>query len=141
MIEMRRAPVIIHSLALPGRRLLREVVQQPRLGRRRRAHHMLQVRLRVAGDVGLGEAVAGAGDEHGDVDDEAAEARQRRAEAGQDGLGGPDVGGEVLGEGVGGEIRGGTGALKGGVEVEGAVGVVGALEGVDLAVFERLLAE
>lgn len=102
---------------------------------------MLQIPPGIPGNINLCEAVARAGDQHGHVDDEAAQVRDGGLEAGQDEGGRPDVGREVLGEGLGGEGGRGDGAVEGGGEVEGAVGVVGALEGVDLAVFEGFLAE
>ena len=102
---------------------------------------MLEVPLWVSLDLLLGESITGTGDEDGDVDDEAAEAGEGGLETGENGLGWPYVGGEILGESGRGEVCGGTGALQGRVDVEGAVCVVGALEGVDLAVLEGLLSE
>jgi hypothetical protein len=102
---------------------------------------VLEVPLWVSLDLVLGESIAGTGDEDGHVNDEAAEAGYGGLEAWEHGLGRPDVGGKILGKGGWGEVCGGTGALQGRVDVEGAVGIVGALEGVDLAVLEGLLAE
>ncbi|KAI9163144.1 FRG1-like family protein [Paramyrothecium foliicola] len=142
VVQVGGAPVVL-AVGRSGRGVgvLGVVVQQAGLGGGGRGDNALQVGLGVAGDVSLGVAVAGAGDEDGDVDDEAAQAGNGGAEAGQHRLGGPDVGREVLGECLGREVSGGLGALEAGVDVEGAVGVVGALEGVDLAVLERLLAQ
>ncbi len=59
-------------------------------------------------------------------------------EAGNGGVSGPEVGGEVFWEILGGEFGGGNSAGEGRVDVEGAVSVEGAFEGVDLSIFERL---
>lgn len=63
-----------------------------------RADDVLEVALGVAGDLLFSKAVAGAGDEHGCVDDEPAEICHGGLESGQDVLAGPLVGREVLGE-------------------------------------------
>lgn len=141
MVQVRRAPVILISVSRSGVFWLGVVVQKTRLGGVGRANDMFEVALRISLDFLLSEAVAGLGDEDGDVDDEAAEARHGRLKPGEGRLGRPDVGREILREGLGGEVRGWSGALQGRVDVEGAVGVVAALEGVDLAVLEGFLAE
>lgn len=102
---------------------------------------MLEVALWVAGDILLGKPVTGASDENGHVDDEATQTSQGRLESGESSLGRPNIGREVFGKCFLGELRGWLGALERGVDVEGAVGVVRALEGVDLAVFEGFLSK
>lgn len=116
-------------------------MQESGLGGVARADHMLEVALWVPGDVLLGKGIARPGDEHSDVDDQTAELRDGGLEPREDGGGRPDVGGQVLREGLLGELGRRGGALEGGLDVEGAVGVVGALEGVDLAVLQGLFAE
>lgn len=150
VVEVGRAPVVAVAVGgLAGAELdggggggfLGEVVQQAGFGGGGCAHDVLEVAGGVVGDLLLGEPVAGAGHEHGDVDDQAAEVLERLLEPREGGLAGPDVGGEVLGEVVGVELGRRRGAGQGWVDVEGAVGVEGALEGVDLAVLEGFLAE
>lgn len=143
MVEMRGTPVIlilIHALLLLLH-TLRVVMQKPRLGGTARLDHMLQIPQRIAINLLLSKTIHGPSDKDGDVDDEATQSGERGLEPRQRTLGRPDVGGQVLGEGGLGECRRGFGALEGRVDVEGAVGVVGALEGVDLAVLEGLFAE
>lgn len=139
VVQVDAAPVVL----VPGRVLLRlrVVVQQPRLGGVARAHDVLDVAAGVAFDLALGVAVAGARDEDGGVDEEAAEVLEAALEAREDGRRRPDVGREVLGEVLGGELGRGPGAVERRVRVEGAVGVERALEGVDLAVLQLLLAQ
>jgi len=116
-------------------------VQQAGLGGGRRSHDLLKIVRGVFRDLLDGEPVACAGDEGGHVDDQATELLECHLESGQ-GFGvGPEVGREVLGEVVGVELVGRDSARQGGVDVECAVGVEGALERVYLAVLERLLAE
>lgn len=144
VVEMRAAPVVLVALCRRRRRVgrpLGEVVQQPRLGGVGRADDVLQVALGVALDLLLGKAVAGARHQHGNVDDEAAEAGHGRLHAGEHSLRRPNVGREVLGERLGRELWRGLGTVQAGVDVEGTVCVVGSLEGVGLAILERLLAE
>lgn len=98
---------------------------------------MLQVPGLVVGDVGLGVAIAGARDQRRGVDDQLAEVLEAAAEGGQAVGGRPDVGRGVAGE-IGEAVGGG--ALEVGVLVEGAVDIVGALEGVEVAGPEGLFA-
>lgn len=102
---------------------------------------MLEVPLGIPLDLGLGVLVAGPRDEHRRVDDEAAEVLEAGPESREEVLRRPQVRGEVLREGLLGELGSRPGAVEGGVDVEGAVGVVGALEGVDLTVLEGFLAK
>lgn len=140
MVEVRGAPVVLGLLLGVGG-FLRVVVEEPRLGGVGGADDVLEVPLGVPLDLRLGVLVAGARDEHGRVDDEAAQVLEAGLEAREEVVGRPQVGREVLREGLLGELGRRPGAVKGRVDVEGAVGVVGALEGVDLAVLEGFLAE
>jgi hypothetical protein len=98
---------------------------------------VLEVSFLVVVDVGEGVAVAGAGDERGRVDDERAELLETAAEGRKTVCGRPDVVGCVFGE-IGEVVCGG--ALEVGVLVEGAVDVVGAFEGVEVAGAEGFFA-
>lgn len=144
VVEMGAAPVVLVALCRCRRRVgrsLGEVVQQPRLGGVGRADDVLQVALGVALDLLLGKAVTGARHQHGNVNDEAAEAGHCRLHAGKHALCRPDVGREVLGECLWRELWRGLGTVQAGVNVKGTVCVVGSLEGVGLAILERLLAQ
>ncbi|KAJ6442643.1 FRG1-like family protein [Purpureocillium lavendulum] len=122
VVEVGGAPVVLGG-AVVVLQALGEVVQQAGLCGVGRADDVLEVAARVALDLALGEAVAGAGDEHGHVDDEAAQGRDGGLEARQDPLVGPQVGRQVLGERLRRELGRGLGALERRVHVEGAVGV------------------
>lgn len=142
MIQVLGAPGIIVGTNLVQVCLsLRVVVQQACLGGRRSADDVLKVSLRVALDLRLCEPVAGPRDEDSRVDDDFAQAFETRLEPGEDVLGWPDVGRQVLREVVFVELRRGLRTIESGVDVECAVCVVRALEGVYLAVLESLLAE
>ena len=70
VVEVGCAPVIL-VLAARGSRLssLGEVVQQPCLGRVGRADHMLEISLRVPGNILFRETIAGTSNQNGNVDD------------------------------------------------------------------------
>lgn len=140
MVEVRGTPVVLVPVLGVGC-LLGVVVEEPRLGGVGGADDVLEVALGVPLDLRLGVLVARARDEDCSVDDEPAQVLEAGLEAREEILRRPQVRREVLREGLLGELGRRPGAVKGRVDVEGAVGVVGALEGVYLAVLERLLAE
>jgi hypothetical protein len=110
-------------------------VQQSRFGANAGSHNLLQRAGFVAVELRHAVAVAAAGHEACDVDDQAAEGFEFRFEAGQGFFAGPDVGGDHFDD-VRVEFAGF--GFEGGV-VDG-VGVVGALEGVVAAVCEGFFA-
>jgi hypothetical protein len=141
VVEVSGTPIILVAFIGGGVCLLGVIMQQTCLSGARRAHNMLKIALGVSGDVLLGEAITSTSDKNSNINDETAQGRHGGLESRKDLLPRPDIGGKIFGKGVDGELRGWDGALEGRVDVEGTVGIVGALEGVDLAVLEGLLSE
>lgn len=138
-VGVRRAPVVVGFFfgrsGGGGGGGRREVVQQSGFRAHAAAHDFLEGSRHVALELRGAVAVAAAGDERRDIDDEAAEGFEFALEAREHGLGGPDVGAGHFDDG-GVELAGF--GFEGGVVDR--VGVVAALEGVEAAVGERFFA-
>lgn len=102
---------------------------------------MLQISSWVTGDVLLRKTIACAGDQDSHVDDETTQGGDGGLETWENILCGPDVRGQVLWERVDGEVLCGFGAFERWIDVECAIGVVGALESVDLAILQGFFTE
>lgn len=123
--------------------LRREIVQQSRLGCHTTPHHPFQISVLIPFYILLRKGITSPCNQRRRIDDQSTQIFRGGAEAGEDILCGPFVGGGVPGEGGVVFLAGGGGrgsAVEGGVGVEGAVDVVGAFEGVGDAGFESFFA-
>lgn len=101
---------------------------------------MFQIPRFIIWDLFLGVLITCSSDQDSGVDDQTAEIFERLFEA-WNGTGvWPQVGTQILGEIGEREFLSWLGAVQGGIDVEGAVGVEGAFVSVDLPVFEGLFA-